>query len=256
MCRATRARGMTFKRDLQPERMDDPTLPAAQHRAALQGLARLNRLSWVERPIYHHLRRYAAAWDRPLRVLDVATGSGDLPIAWARRARAQGVAMQITAIDISEVALRYAQEQAERAGVDIRFQQRDCLTRLPSGFDVVTCNLFIHHLDEAAIGRLLLAMRAAAEQAVVVCDLERSRANLAAVWLAARALTPSPVVHEDAVKSVRAALTREEFRRLAESALGHPVAVHSLPPCRYLAIIEGCTATTAEPLLAQSVQLA
>lgn len=246
---------MTFQRDLQPERMDDPTLPPQEHVAALVGLSRINRLTSVSRPIYRRLRWYAQATKRPLRILDVATGSGDLPIDWARRARAEGLAMEITAIDISEAALGFARQHAADAGVDIHFECRDCLhSRLPSGFDIVTCNLFIHHLDRPSIGRLLHAMRTVADHAVLVCDLERSRINLAAVWLAAHAVTRSPIVHEDAMLSVRAALTRGEFRELATQTLDQPISVIGLPPCRYLAVIDGTTATLNQSLLAQAVQ--
>jgi len=246
---------MTFQRDLQPERMDDPTLPAQEHVAALVGLSRINRLTSVSRPIYRRLRRYAQATGRPLRVLDVATGSGDLPIDWARRARADGVDLEITAIDISNVALDFARKRAADAGVQIHFECRDCLqSRLPSGFDIVTCNLFIHHLHQTSIAKLLQAMRAAADHAVLVCDLERSRLNLAAVWLAAHAVTRSAVVHEDAILSVRAALTRREFRELATETLDQPISVIGLPPCRYLAVIEGTTVRAEQSILAQSVQ--
>jgi 2-polyprenyl-3-methyl-5-hydroxy-6-metoxy-1,4-benzoquinol methylase len=125
---------------------------------------------------------------------------------------------------------------------------------LPTGFDIVTCNLFIHHLDQHSIAKLLHAMRAAADHAVLVCDLERSRINLAAVWLAAHAVTRSPVVHEDAVLSVRAALTRTEFRELATQTLDQPISIVGLPPCRYLAVIDGTTACADQPILAQAVQ--
>lgn len=246
---------MTFQRDLQPERMDDPTLPQQEHVAALVGLSRINRLTSVSRPIYRRLRRYAQAVNRPLRILDVATGSGDLPIDWAQRARAEGLSMEITGIDISEVAMDFARQRAARAGVDIRFECRDCLqSRLPSGFDIVTCNLFIHHLDQSSICRLLHAMRTVADHAVLVCDLERSRLNMAAVWLAAHAVTRSAVVHEDAMLSVRAALTRREFRELATSALDQPISIIGLPPCRYLAVIDGTTETADQSLLAKAVQ--
>lgn len=246
---------MMFQRDLQPERMDDPTLPAQDHIEALIGLSRINRLTSVSRPIYRRLRRYAQATQRPLRVLDVATGSGDLPIDWARRARADGLNIEITAIDISDVALDFARQRAADAGVQIRFECRDCLqSRLPSGFDIVTCNLFIHHLERNAITRLLQAMRSAADHAVLVCDLERSRINLAAVWLAAHAVTRSPVVHQDAMLSVRAALTRTEFRELASQALDQPISVIGLPPCRYMATIDGTTVGVNQSILAQAVQ--
>jgi len=246
---------MTFKRDLQPERMDDPTLPHQQHVEALVGLARLNRLTSVSRPIYRRLRRYAHAIDRPLRVLDVATGSGDLPIDWARRSILDGISLAITAVDISDVALNVARQHATVAGVNVHFEQRDCLAqRLPTGFDVVTCNLFIHHLDAASIKRLLVSMRAAADHAVLICDLERSRLNLAAVWLASRLVTRSPIVHEDAMLSVRGALTRTEFHDLAIDALDQPVAIHGLPPCRFIAIVEGTPLAVEEPLLTRAVQ--
>jgi ubiquinone/menaquinone biosynthesis C-methylase UbiE len=169
---------MSFQRDLKPERMDDPNLPPNQHVAALVGLSRINRFTSVSRPIYRRLRRYAQAMNHPLRVLDIATGAGDLPIDWACRARADGINLEITATDISEVALSFARERAADAGVQIRFECVDCLhSRLPTGFDIVTCNLFIHHLDEASIGKLLHAMRAVADHAVLVCDLERSVAR-------------------------------------------------------------------------------
>lgn len=245
---------MTFKRDLQPERMDDPHLPRAEHLAALQGLARLNRWTGVSRPIYRILKRYARRIDRPLRVLDVATGSGDLPIDWGRRAKADKLAMHLTGVDVSETAVDRAAAAARDAGVKIDFQCRDCLTRLPGEFDIVICSLFIHHLREPDIAKLLVAMRSAATHAAIVCDLERSYANLAAVWFAAHTLTRSSVVHDDAVTSVRAALTRDEFRRIAEKALDQPVSVRSLPPCRYLAIIEGMPASAAVPPLARAVQ--
>ena len=75
----------------EPEAMDDPALDRQRHFAALRGLAWLNGLSAsasiVWKPIAQLARQRKV--DR-LRVLDIATGAGDLPIRlWhmARRAR-------------------------------------------------------------------------------------------------------------------------------------------------------------------------
>lgn len=243
------------ERDLRSERMDDPDLPQEQHLAALAGLARINRWTCVSGPIYRRLRRYAKNLGGRLRVLDVATGSGDLPIDWARRARRDGIHLDIRAVDISEVALGEARARAAAADVEIEFCQRDVIHgKLPGGADVVTCNLFVHHLGEQDIARLLLSMLGAASHAVLICDLERSRTNLAAVWLASRLLSRSPVVHEDALLSVRGALTREEFAKLASDTLDRPVLVQSLPPCRFIASVEGVTQAAADPIWAQAVQ--
>lgn len=231
---------MTQRRDLQPEVMDDPALDATEHLRALRGLGMLNSTTGVGGALFRRLQRYVREHpERPLRVLDVATGGGDLPIQWARLAARRHVALQVTGVDISQRAVDFARDRARAAGVEVGFLCRDCLNQpLPEGFDVVTCSLFCHHLTEDQIVRLLRAMTDAARRAVLVCDLERSRLNLAAVWCASRLLSRSPVVHTDATLSVRAALTRDEFRQLAERALSRPVHIESLPPCRFVAVVD------------------
>lgn len=230
--------------------MDDPQLPEELHRDALRGLARLNACTGVAAAIYRRIRRYARAIGRPIRLLDLATGSGDMPIYWTKRAARDRISIRCTGIDISSTALQVAAAQAARAGADVQFIQRDILSdRLPSGYDIITCGLFMHHLSEIQIARLLIAMQAAAEHAVVICDLERSRLNLACVWFASQALSRSEVVHTDALRSVRAALTREEFRAIAERALGRPIYIDGLPPCRFIATLEEAVARVPEVVL-------
>ena len=228
-----------MRRDVQPEEMDDPQLPESLHVAALRGLARLNRATGVAPAIYRRLRRLVLAAGRPLKVLDIATGSGDMPIYWAKRARRERIPLQFAAVDISPTAIQFAQEAAIREQVDIQFLQRDVLAeRLPSGYDILTCGLFIHHLHEPQIVKLLQSMQSASNLAMILCDLERSRLNLACVWFASHALSRSEIVHRDGVRSVRAALTRDEFNRIASQALGRPVRAQGLPPCRFIATVD------------------
>lgn len=225
------------QRDLQPEWMDDPDLPRADHLAALRGLTRLNQVSGVGRLMFGYLRRLAKAKpDRRLSLLDVASGSGDIPIGWVQRARREGWELQVTMTDTRRVALDEQQRKASQAKVEVLSLQHDCLqSPLPGGFDVVTSSLFFHHLDDHQVFCLLQSMQAASEGALVLCDLERSRANLFLVKTAAALLSRSPVVHHDASASVRAAFTMEEFKQLAEEALARPVKVSRAFPCRFIA---------------------
>jgi 2-polyprenyl-3-methyl-5-hydroxy-6-metoxy-1,4-benzoquinol methylase len=240
-----------LERNLQPEVMDDPRLPQEAHERALAGLARINRVTGVAPAMYRRLRKYATDLRRPIRLLDIATGSGDIPIYWAKRAAKDRLSIHCTGVDFSETAVHHAEHQAEKAGVDVQFIQRDVLCdRLPTGYDVITCSLFIHHLSEPQIVRLLGAMQAAAGHAIVICDLERSRWNLACVWVASQALTRSKVVHVDAVRSVQGALTRQEFRSLAEKTLGRPVQIEGLPPCRFIATLDEAVVRVPEIAIA------
>ncbi|TWT93014.1 methyltransferase domain-containing protein [Neorhodopirellula pilleata] len=231
---------MPLPRERVDEWMDDPALSPERHRHALSGLRRLNRISGVAGAMFRQLKRLAAATpERPLRILDVASGSGDLPIAWLKAARHSGIPMSVTALDISEVAMQTASESASVSGVQLGTVRRDCLREgLPGGFDVVTCSLFMHHLDPPDVSRLIQEMWRASERAIVICDLERSRTNLALVAASARLVTRSDVVHFDASASVRGAYTRHEFSKMMNASLGFPVRVRRSFPCRFMVVID------------------
>ena len=240
------------QRHLQPEMMDDPHLPRDEHLLALRGLARLNRCSGVASAMYRRIRRIALArHDRTLTLLDVASGAGDVPLTWARWARKEGWNLQLTLVDIRSIAVEEQQRRANEADLKVLSLQHDCLnTPLPSGFDIVTCLLFMHHLESHQASRLLQAMQSATEGCTLVCDLERSYANLAMVTLASRLLSRSKVVHTDAALSIRAAFTMHEFQALSQEALGRPVHVHRIFPCRFIATLDELTARQAVPSFA------
>ena len=78
------------RRERRPELMDDPTLDADEHRKALADLARINRWSGSTEVLWPAIRELSRGISRPLRILDIATGSGDVPIALCQRAKREG----------------------------------------------------------------------------------------------------------------------------------------------------------------------
>ncbi|TWU46219.1 hypothetical protein Poly51_56150 [Rubripirellula tenax] len=237
-------------RDIQPEWMDQPGLSSERHAAALSGLVRLNSFTGVSAAMYRQLRKLAVNRNgRAMKVLDIASGAGDVPIAWAKKARRDGLALQVTTIDISHFAAEEQQRRASAAGVTIRSLTADCLTApLPQGFDLVTCSLFMHHLNHSEVVRLLQSMQVAANDGILICDLDRSRANLGLVTIGAHMLSRSRIVHHDAKVSVRSAFTAEEFKAIAEKSLSRPVSVWRSFPCRFIATLD--TSTVVESSVA------
>ncbi|MEM6777703.1 MAG: methyltransferase domain-containing protein [Planctomycetota bacterium] len=233
------------------EQMDAPNLDPQLHQAALSGLRRLNRTSGVSRAMFPHLVRLARlAPQQPLRILDVASGSGDLPIDWLVRARRRDIHFQITALDRSSTALDMALESARRAEVDLGIVHQDCIQDgLPSGFDVVTCSLFMHHLEDQEVVSLVHEMWRVCSRGLLICDLERSRLHTGLIAIAAQLLTRSPIVHADAIASARGAYSRSEFAALIERSLGFSVPVRRSLPCRMIASVDQpCQRdVTAEP---------
>jgi 2-polyprenyl-3-methyl-5-hydroxy-6-metoxy-1,4-benzoquinol methylase len=170
-----------------------------------------------------------------LRLLDIATGGGDIPIALWRRAQREGLELDILGLDVSERAVQYAAARADRARVRVDFAVANILAdELPQGFDVVLCSLFLHHLADDQACHALRSMASVAQRMVVVSDLVRSRLNLALVRLGAGLVTRSDVVHADAMQSVRAAFRLDEARQLAHEAGLSGADLRPCFPCRFL----------------------
>ena len=75
------------QRRRRPELMDQPDLDAGEHARALSGLGRINRLSRSDVIFWPAIARWPALPKAaPVRVLDLASGGGDVPIALAIRA--------------------------------------------------------------------------------------------------------------------------------------------------------------------------
>lgn len=221
-------------RVLVGELMDDPALGAHAHERALRGLARLNRASRAAAAFWRPLRALARRATGPLTVVDVATGSADVPVALLTRAARAGVAMDVLACDLSPVALEAAQERANRAGVTLRTRRLDALADGLPRADVLLCSLFLHHLRDADAVALLARMADAARLGVVVGDLRRGAWGTTLATIAPRLLTRSRVVHVDAVRSARAALSVGEVRSMTRDIAGGGWRVERRWPARML----------------------
>lgn len=223
-------------RRLRPELMDDPGLDAAEHLAALRALRLLNRVSRTARTLWGPIRALAAVPGHPtVRVLDLATGSGDVPLALARLSAAAGVPLTIDGCDASERAVEAAQGLARERGASCRFFRLDAIRDpLPGDYDVVMCSLFMHHLEEPETAEVLYRMRAAARRMVLVSDLRRTRLGYAMAYVASRLFSRSRVVRTDALLSVRAAYTMEEFMALAHEAGLDGADIRPVWPQRFL----------------------
>jgi len=215
--------------------MDQPGLEPGRHRQALHGLRRINFWSGSAGILWPPLAALARASPRPVRVLDLASGGGDVAIRLQRRAHRAGLPLVVEGCDVSAVAVEHAVREAERQGTPVRFFRADALADdLPGDYDVVVCSLFLHHLTEDQAVELLRRMGAAAGRLVLVNDLVRSRPGLLLARVGTRLLSRSPVVHVDGPRSVEGAFTVEEARVLAERAGLGGATVERRWPCRYL----------------------
>lgn len=217
--------------------MDQPGLDAQVHHRALAGLGKANSISRIARVVWHSIRKacYPTESNRPLRILDIASGGGDITLGVTRLAARAGIKVEAHGCDMNSTAIAYAQAAARRAGItNARFFQRDALADPIEEYDVVMSTLFLHHLAEEDARELLRRMAAAATRFVVVDDLCRNRLGYFYAWAGVRLLTRSQIVHTDGPLSVRAAFTTDEAAQLAREAGWQNVAIRTHWPERFI----------------------
>lgn len=198
------------------ELMDRPQPVTAELETDLHNLRQLNRYFGSYRLIGHFLRR----WLRPgnqLRILDFATGSGDIPRLVVDYARTVGASVRVDAVDQQPSTL----EIARQLSVDYReieFLEGDVLTFDREPYDVVLCSLALHHFAETDAVKLLRHCRELSKRYVLVADLRRGWFATAGVFLLTAVLFREPMTRTDARFSAERAFSFAEFRWLAERA--------------------------------------
>ncbi len=184
------------------------------------GSERVHWTSGTVSTLWGPIRRLAEeSPDRPLRVLDVACGGGDLIVSLAREARKAGVTLESSGCDISHSALDYARARAAAQQVAVQFFSADVISQpLPRDYDVIYSSLFLHHLSEQDAVKLLKSVSKSSQRLVLISDLLRSRLGYGLAWGGLRVLTRSRICHVDGPLSVRAAFTLGEVQGLADRA--------------------------------------
>ena len=208
-------------RDRRPELMDQPGLGTETHHRALDGLKAANIVSRVSRIIWQGIldAGIIPTKTRSLRILDVASGGGDVLIGVSKLAARHGVELQAHGWDISPTAIEHARMAAANAESPCAFDVRNALVEeLPADCDIIMSTLFFHHLTNDDACRLLRRMSQAARRCVLIDDLCRNFLGYVYAWTGGRLLTRSQIVHVDGPLSVRAAYTIPEFGRLARDA--------------------------------------
>ena len=215
-----------------PERMDAPDVEGGRLRHALDDIAAVNRWLGGRRALLRHLPDALPPTPGSARILDVGTGSCDLPLAVARWAEGRGRAISLTGVDLHPGTIAVARERiADRP--EIRLARADA-RRLPfpdGVFHLALLSMTLHHLDGPDLVAALRELgRVARGGVVLVGELERALPHyLGARLLSATLWRRHPVTRHDGPLSVLRAFTPDELLDLARSAgLGRP-RVHRHP---------------------------
>lgn len=207
-------------RSTAAEEMDDPGLDPAVYERCLADLARVNAATFTHRPVIRWLDRATRGWPAgsAVSVLDVACGQGDLLRAVARWARRRGFAGHLEGIDLNPRSTAAALA-ATPEGMGIAYRTGDVFGHVPDPRpDFIVTSQFAHHLDAAAVGRLLRWLDGNAARGWFIADLHRHWFPYYGFRWLARLAGWHPIVRRDGTVSIARGFRGAEWRALLDGA--------------------------------------
>lgn len=209
------------QRSTQNEWMDDPSVSFESFRSCLRELARVNALTLAHRPTLRFLDRLLpSGWSlpRPIEILDVGSGYGDLLRQIAGWARRRGIDVSLTGIDLNPFS-RVAAMEATDPALGINWVTADALQHRPArGVDVVVSSLFAHHLTNERVIEFIQWMEENARMGWFINDLHRHPIPHRVFGWVAEAAALHPFVRHDGPISIARAFVTEDWKRLLAEA--------------------------------------
>lgn len=209
------------QRSGQDELMDTEPVAFGEFEACLKDLAWVNRVTGAYGPtlgFFDRLRGRCRGLGRPLRVLDVGSGHGDMLRHVDRWARVHGVEVALTGIDLNPSSRRAAMA-ATPVDREIHWVTADAFDYAPAaGVDVVISSLFTHHLADPQVVRFVAWMESTARVGWFVNDLHRHPVPYHVFRVASRLARLHRFVQHDGPVSIARAFVPDDWRRIVAAA--------------------------------------
>jgi ubiquinone/menaquinone biosynthesis C-methylase UbiE len=200
-----------MKRVDTPELLDSDACSPEDTQTSLRDLGRINRWFGGVATTQALIEQVAQAIGlRHFSLLEVAAGTGEVSQIVSQRLARRGITLDVTLLD------RAWSHLPKRNGAIVA--DALALPFLDSAFDLVSCNLFAHHLEPDDLARFVAEAFRVSRRAVLINDLVRHPLHLALVY-AGFPLMRSAISRFDGVASVRRAYLPEEIQKIVREGL-------------------------------------
>jgi 2-polyprenyl-3-methyl-5-hydroxy-6-metoxy-1,4-benzoquinol methylase len=236
---------ITKERSNELELMDDLSIQGEELELTLAEIEQINRAFGGYGPSIEGLASLVPPEAKRISVLDVGTGSADLPRRMVEWGRSRGIEVRVHAIDLAETTVARARRLSHRhPEIDVALEN---LFDIPdqTRFDVVHAALVLHHFPGASAVDAIRKMFQLSQLGVVVNDLHRHFVAWASIKVVTQLLAKSRLVRNDGPLSVRRGFTREDLFALCSEAGVPSPEVAWRPMFRWRMLIRRTGSTTA-----------
>ena len=211
----------------------EPELAAASYRFMEMVNCRFGGIQTVQRFLSAEAEKRSSS--SPLRILDIGSGSCDIPLAVSRWAKTHDIPLHVTCLETSAQACDIARAQLARVGDSaVQLLQQDAFTYQPDEpYDCAVASMCFHHFTNTQILALVQRLRGFVRRSLLINDLRRSFfASFGAGLLLVGTGAPAGVRH-DALLSIRRGFKVDELSALLGQLPGITVSVE---PVRWFRI--------------------
>jgi len=234
---------MFEQRSVAAEHMDSPTFDACLAEQSFRFIERVNRFLGGVRVAWRFVQEEASRLPvgEPLRVLDIGSGSCDIPIAVSQRAARAGIEVRFVCVERDPHAAARARRHLDAAGdLPITLVEGDILEHSPARpYHVAIGSMVFHHFTDGQIRDLVGRLVPRLCERLLINDLVRGWPNYLGAHLLC--LVETAGVRHDATLSVRRGFRCGELRDLLAPLPGLQVACDWAWPYRVRAVVEAQT---------------
>jgi SAM-dependent methyltransferase len=205
----------------------------------LNEMWRLNRYFGGVKALTCHLYPLLRQHGNNLRVVDLGTGSGEIPLDIARWAQQQMLTIEFYLLDLSHRNIQYAHENT-KATAHIHLLQANARS-LPFALnqvDYYISSLFLHHFEPEQVVDLLREIYQHARCGMIMSDLVRGYVPLMAFHIIAPVFARHTLTRHDGALSIRRAYTPGELTQMAYMAGIEQVCIYRNFPWRMTLVAE------------------
>ena len=208
------------QRSTEAEMMDTAVIPFPEFDKCLRHIEIVNRFTLGYRPVLFWLKKTlsAASSERPITIIDIGCGRGEMLRQIWRRAKEQKINVHLTGIDINPWSTVSA-KKATPKNMGIHYKTSDIFEmHTTEKAEFIISTHFTHHLGNDELIRFLQWMDNHALQGWFINDLHRHKAPYLFIKYILSLVPINKMSRNDGPLSVARAFTADEWRQILQRA--------------------------------------